>query len=37
MNEREQDPKEPKPDGPAEAEDAAKQESEYPEDETDEG
>jgi hypothetical protein len=37
MNERDQDPKEPKPDGPSEVEDAAEQESEYPEDETDEG
>ncbi len=37
MSERDRDPKEPKPDGPQEVEDAAEQESEYPEDETDEG
>jgi hypothetical protein len=37
MNERDQDPKEPKPDGPKEVTDAAEQETEYPEDETEEG
>ena len=37
MTDHDEDPKDPKPDGPPEIDDAAEQESEYPEDETDEG
>jgi hypothetical protein len=37
MVEKEPPPPKPKPDGPKEVEDAARQEAEYPEDETNEG